>query len=113
MHGFVPDISRFDNGWHLSASLPNLASVRLDVSVHDSANQAVDFRHLHRTEGGGQMYLGRVCLAGLRLHDGWAAWNWWPFPSQSRSHVSVYEKVGSRCMTDSVEPKSASPTDPS
>ena len=44
VHGFVPDVSRFDDGQHLSASLPDLASVRLDVSVHDSANQVVDFR---------------------------------------------------------------------
>ena len=38
VHGFVPDVSRCDDGQHLSASLPDLASVRLDVSIHDSAN---------------------------------------------------------------------------
>ena len=43
VHGFVPDVSRFDDGRHLSASLPDLSSVRLDVSVHDAINQLVDF----------------------------------------------------------------------
>ena len=82
VHGFVPDVSRFDDGQHLSASLSDLTSVRLDVSVHDAVNQVVDFRHLHLTEGGVRMYPGRLRytwpseldlmarLAGLRLRRG-------------------------------------------
>ena len=31
-------------------------------------------------------------LAGLRLHDRWAGWNREPFTTDSRSHVSVWEK---------------------
>jgi hypothetical protein len=31
-------------------------------------------------------------LAGLRLRDRWAGWKREPFTSDSRSHVSVYEK---------------------
>ena len=107
VHAFVPDVSMFDEGQHLSASLPDLASVRLDVSVHDAMNQMVDFRHLHLTEGGIRMYPGRLRyvwpseldlmarLAGLRLRDRWADWRRSPFTSQSRSHVSLYERVGS------------------
>ena len=105
VHGFVPDVSRFDDGQHLSASLPDLASVRLDVSVHDAANQVVDFRHLHITEEGIRMYPGRLRyawpseldlmarLAGLRLRHRWADWRRSPFTSQSPSHVSVYERL--------------------
>ena len=107
VHAFVPDVSMFDDGQQLSASLPDLASVWLDVSVHDAMNQVVDFRHLHLTEGGIQMYPGRLRyvwlpeldlmarLAGLRLCHRWADWRRSPFTSQSRSHVSVYGKAGS------------------
>ena len=107
VHGFVPDVSRFDDGQHLSASLPDLDSVRLDVSVHDAANQMVDFRHLRLTEEGVRMYPGRLRyawpseldlmarLGGLRLRHRWADWRRSPFTSQSPSHVSVYEKLGS------------------
>jgi len=36
---------------------------------------------------------GRVAqLAGLRLRDRWAGWNREPFTTDSRSHVSVWEK---------------------
>jgi hypothetical protein len=31
-------------------------------------------------------------LAGLRLRDRWAGWNREPFTTDSRSHVSVWEK---------------------
>ena len=107
VHAFVPDVSMFDDGQHLSASLPDLASVWPDVSVHDAMNQVVDFRHLHLTEGGIQMYPGRLRyvwppeldlmarLAGLRLLERWTDWRRSPFNSQSRSHVSVYGKAGS------------------
>jgi len=31
-------------------------------------------------------------LAGLRLRDRWSDWNREPFTSDSRSHVSVWQK---------------------
>jgi hypothetical protein len=31
-------------------------------------------------------------LAGMTLRDRWAAWNREPFTSESRQHVSVWEK---------------------
>ncbi len=106
IHAFVPDVSMFDRGRRLSASLPDVASVRLDVSVHDPVNQAVDFRHLHVTEEGIRIYPGRLRyawpseldlmarLAGLSLRDRWADWRGSPFMAESRSHVPVYERVG-------------------
>ncbi len=106
VNAFVPDVSMFDKGQRLSASLPDLASVRLDVSVRDAANQVVDFRHLLLTEEGIRMYPGRLRyvwpseldlmarLAGLRLRNRWADWRRSPFTAQSRSHVSVYERAG-------------------
>ena len=107
VHAFVPDVSMFGErgSRHLSASLPDLDSVQLDVSVHDAMNQVVDFRHLHLTEEGMSMYPGRLRyawpseldlmarLAGLRLRERWTNWRRSPFTSQSRSHVSVYERA--------------------
>ena len=107
VHAFVPDPSMYEGGQHLSADLPDLSSVRLNVSVHDAMNQVVDFRHVDLTEQGVQMYPGRLRyvwpsemdlmarLAGLRLRERWADWSRSPFTSQSRSHVSVYERAGS------------------
>ena len=106
IHAFVPDVSMFDKGQRLSASLPDLTSVGLDVSVHDAVNQAVDFRHLDLTEEGIRIYPGRLRyvwpseldlmarLASLRLRDRWADWRRSPFNAQSGSHVSVYERAG-------------------
>ena len=62
IHAFVPDVSMFDKGQRLSASLPDLASVNLDVSVHDAVNQVVDFRHLYLTEEGIRIYPGPIAL---------------------------------------------------
>ena len=107
VHAFVPDPSMYDQGQHLSADLPDLSSVRFNVSIHDPMNQVIDFRHVDLTEQGVRMYPGRLRyvwpsemdlmarLAGLRLRERWADWRRSPFTSQSRSHVSVYEKAGS------------------
>ena len=107
VHAFVPDVSMFDKGPHISGDLPDLASVRMDVSVHDAMIQVVDFRHLHLTQEGIRMYPGRLRyvwpseldlmarLARLSLRKRWADWRRSEFTSQSRSHVSVYERVGS------------------
>ena len=103
VHAFVPDVSRFDRGQNLSAAVPDLDTIRLDVSIHDAMNQQVDFRHLHLTENGIRMYPGRLRyawpseldlmarLAGLRLRERWADWRRTPFTATSQSHVSVYE----------------------
>ncbi len=105
VHAFVPDVSMFDNGERLSADLPDLASVGMDVSVHDAMNQVVDFRHIHLSEEGIRMYPGRLRyawpseldlmarLAGLLLRERWADWRGSVFTSVSRSHVSIYERA--------------------
>ena len=106
LHAFVPDVSMYDGGQHLSADLPDLASVRFNVSVHDTMNQLNDFRHVDLTEQGVRMYPGRLRyvwpsemdlmarLAGLRLRERWEDWRRSTFTSQSRSHVSIYESTG-------------------
>lgn len=105
VHAFVPDTAKFADGEHVRASLPDLDSVRLDVSIHDAVNQVLDFRHLRLTEEGIRMYPGRLRyvwpseldlmaqLAGLKLRARWADWQRSPFTAQSRAHVSVYARA--------------------
>ena len=107
VHAFVPDPSMYDQGQHLGADLPDLTSIRFNVSIHDAMNQAIDFRHVDLTEQGVRMYPGRLRyvwpsemdlmarLACLRLRERWSDWRRTPFTSQSRSHVSIYERVDS------------------
>ncbi len=106
VHAFVPDIAKFADGEHVRASLPDLDSVRLDVSIHDAVNQVLDFRHLRLTEEGIRMYPGRLRyvwpseldlmaqLAGLKLRARWADWQRSPFTAQSHAHVSIYARAG-------------------
>ena len=102
---FVPDVTRFDRGQEVRARLPDLETVRLDVSTHDPMKQLVDFRHVLLSEGGIQMYPAQLRyiwptemdlmarLAGLRLRERWGDWDRSPFTSKSEGHVSVYERA--------------------
>lgn len=102
---FVPDVTRFDRGQEVRARLPDLETVRLDVSTHDSMQQLVDFRHVLLSEDGIQVYPAKLRyiwpsemdlmarLAGLRLRERWGDWDRSPFTSKSKGHVSVYEQA--------------------
>ena len=102
---FVPDVTRFDRGQEVRARLPDLETVRLDVSTHDPMRQLVDFRHVLLSEAGVRVYPARLRyawpseldlmarLAGLRLRERWGDWDRSPFTSNSEGHVSVYERA--------------------
>lgn len=102
---FVPDVTRFDRGQEVRARLPDLETVRLDVSTHDPMKQLVDFRHVLMSEAGIRVYPARLRyawpseldlmarLAGLRLRERWGDWDRSPFTSKSEGHVSVYERA--------------------
>ena len=102
---FVPDVTRFDRGQEVRARLPDLETVRLDVSTHDPIKQQVDFRHVLLSEDGIQVYPAQLRyiwpsemdlmarLAGLRLRERWGDWDRSPFTSKSEGHVSVYEQA--------------------
>jgi len=87
------------------ARLPDLETVRLDVSTHDPMKQLVDFRHVLVSEAGIRVYPAQLRyawpseldlmaqLAGLRLRERWGDWNRSPFTSKSEGHVSVYERA--------------------
>lgn len=102
---FVPDVTRFDRGQEVRARLPDLETVRLDVSTHDPMKQLVDFRHVLVSEAGIRVFPAKLRyawpseldlmarLAGLRLRERWADWDRSPFTSKSEGHVSVYERA--------------------
>lgn len=102
---FVPDVTRFDRGQEVRARLPDLETVRLDVSTHDPMQQLVDFRHVLLSEAGVQVYPARLRyawpseldlmarLAGLRLRERWGDWDRSPFTAKSQGHVSIYERA--------------------
>ena len=62
---FVPEVTRFDRGQEVRARLPDLETVRLDVSTHDPLKQLVDFRHILVSEAGNPRVPGTsaVCVA--------------------------------------------------
>ena len=105
---FVPDVTRFDKGQEVRTRLPDLDTVRLDVSTHDPMRQLVDFRHVLLSEAGIRVYPARLRyawpseldlmarLAGLRLRERWGDWRRGPFTSKSEGHVSVYERAKER-----------------
>lgn len=102
---FVPDVTRFDRGQEVRARLPDLETVRLDVSTHDPMQQLVDFRHVLLSEEGIRVFPARLRyawpaeldlmaqLAGLRLRDRWGDWDRSAFAAKSEGHVSVYERA--------------------
>ncbi|MYD93530.1 MAG: class I SAM-dependent methyltransferase [Chloroflexi bacterium] len=102
---FVPDVTRFDRGQEVRARLPDLETVRLDVSTHDPMKQLVDFRHVLLSEAGVRVYPARLRyawpseldlmarLAGLRLRERWGDWDRSAFTAKSEGHVSVYERA--------------------
>ena len=102
---FVPDVTRFDRGQEVRARLPDLETVRLDVSTHDPMQQLVDFRHVLLSEEGIRVFPARLRyawpaeldlmarLAGLRLRERWGDWDRSAFTSKSEGHVSVYERA--------------------
>ena len=105
---FVPDVTRFDRGQEVRTRLPDLETVRLDVSTHDPMRQLVDFRHVLLSEAGIRVYPARLRyawpseldlmarLAGLRLRERWGDWRRTPFSSTGQAHVSVYERAKER-----------------
>ena len=102
---FVPDVTRFDREQEVRARLPDLETVRLDVSTHDPMRQVVDFRHVLLSEAGVRVYPAQLRyawpseldlmarLAGLRLRERWGDWDRSPFTAKSEGHVSVYERA--------------------
>ncbi|WP_149825038.1 class I SAM-dependent DNA methyltransferase [Streptomyces tailanensis] len=99
----VPDLRRLPPGQN---AVPfRVGPTRLGVSTFDVATQGMRSHHVRVVDGRTEYWslpfryvwpaeldlMAR--LAGMRLRDRWADWNRGPFTSESRKHVSVWEKV--------------------
>ena len=77
---------------------------RWGFDEYDIANQGMTSHHLEIVDGRAERlavpfryafpaeYDLMAELAGMRLRERWAGWEREPFTSESRSHVSVWEK---------------------
>ena len=98
----VPDLRRLPPGE--SAVVFELGPTKIGVDEYDVATQAMTSHHFEIVEGRATRFsppfryvwpseldlMARI--AGLRLRERWASWTREPFTSESRSHVSVWEK---------------------
>jgi SAM-dependent methyltransferase len=98
----VPNLQRLPPGETLRAF--HVSETRWGIDEFDVANQGLTSHHLRIVDG----ELDRVSvpfryvwpseldlmaeLAGMRLQERWAGWLREPFTSESRKHVSVWEK---------------------
>jgi SAM-dependent methyltransferase len=101
---FVPELRRLPPGeaWHAFTVTPS----HIGFDEYDVANQRLVSHHFwfsgdaveklstpHRYVWPSELDL-MARIAGLRLRERWAGWDRQPFTSESRSHVSVWEKPG-------------------
>lgn len=99
----VPDLRRLPPGQN---AVPyRVGPDRLGFDTYDVATQGMRSHHVMVVDGRTEHWslpfryvwpseldlMAR--LAGMRLRDRWADWNREPFTSESRKHVSVWEKV--------------------
>lgn len=99
----VPDLRRLPPG---QDAVPfQTGPSRFAYDWYDTATQAMSSNYLDITDGRGQFrtfpfryvwpaeldLMGQ--LAGMRLRERWAGWTREPFTSDSREHVSVWEKL--------------------
>lgn len=106
MEAFVPDVSRFEAHQTVRVDDVTLDGAMLEVSRHNPVHQTVDSQHVILSPGKIEMYPVSIRyayppeldvmaqLAGMKLRDRWGGWRKEPFTSDSRSHVTVYERAG-------------------
>jgi SAM-dependent methyltransferase len=100
----VPDLRRLPPG---QSAVPfHVSDTRLGFDVYDVATQAMTSNHVEVVDGRGQYLIVpfryvwpseldlMAELAGLRLRERWENWQRQPFTSESRQHVSIWEKPG-------------------
>jgi SAM-dependent methyltransferase len=103
IEAFVPDITRFQRGSHVSAMEMNADELRVDVSLLEPSTQQVHSRHLIIRDGAPvRVYPVELRfsypseldlmarLAGLRLRERWGNWDRTPFTGEGK-HISVWE----------------------
>jgi SAM-dependent methyltransferase len=98
----VPDLQRLPPGETIHAF--HVSETNWGFDEYDVANQGLISHHLEIVDGRGKRnsipfrYVWpaeldlMAQLAGMRLRDRWSGWKREPFTSDSRQHVSVWEK---------------------
>jgi SAM-dependent methyltransferase len=101
----IPELQRLPPGETLRVF--ELSESHWGIDEYDIAGQRLVSHHVHFLDGGAERvpmpfrYVWpaeldlMAQLAGMRLRERWSGWKREPFTSQSRSHVSVWEKAGS------------------
>ena len=104
IEAFVPDMKRFNGGQVNWATKVTADRVELDVGQHDSAERRVNSQHVIITDGKINLFPVQIRyawpseldlmaqLAGLRLRQRWSDWQRNPFNSESKKHISIYER---------------------
>lgn len=104
IEAFVPDMKRFNGGQVNWATKVTTDRVELDVGQHDSAEQRVNSQHVIITDGKINLFPVQIRyawpseldlmaqLASLRLRERWSDWQRNPFNSESKKHISIYER---------------------
>lgn len=101
VEAFIPDIASLD-GQNMRTVHLTADSITLEASMHDPVSQLVQYQYIEITQEGTRLYpvpqryawpseldlMAR--LAGLELHERWAAWDRSPFTASSSGHISVY-----------------------
>jgi len=98
----VPDLRRLPPG---QTAVPfQVSPTRLAFDIYDVATQAMSSNYVEIADGRGEYtslpfrYVWpseldlMAKLAGLRLRERWDGWTGEPFTSESRQHVSIWEK---------------------
>lgn len=104
VEAFWPDLARFDRQQRIGVDSVSRTAVTLEATRHDPVNQRSESMHVILKESGIELYPVVVRyafpaeldlmarLAGLRLKDRFGDWRKGPFTSESRNHISIYEK---------------------
>ncbi len=98
----VPDLRRLPHG---QDAVPfGVEPTRCAFDLYDTATQAMSSNYFEIIDGRGEFtsYPFRYVwpaeldlmaqIAGMRLRDRWGGWGREPFASESRKHISVWEK---------------------
>jgi SAM-dependent methyltransferase len=99
----IPDLRRLPPGE--TAVVFDISTDHFGVDEYDVASQGLISHHFTKRDGAFEYSSGpfryvwpseldlMAELAGLRLRERWSGWKREPFTSESRKHVSVWEKV--------------------
>ena len=105
VEAFIPDLTSFVNGQAVRMVHVTTDSTTLEVSLHGSVTQTVQYQYIVINKNGVQLYpvpmryawpgeLDLMAeLAGLKLRHRWGGWDRSPLTAASSSHVSVYVRA--------------------